>query len=84
MVILLNNLLDRIGGPEAENRIETTFNVYDVQAKDKGSYSLLVQSAIQEQDYGTAVLALRTMTEAGLYPINRHLNKWYEISESKS
>ena len=83
--ILLGNLLDRIGGPEAENAgIDTgTFNVYDVQAKDKGSYSLLVQSAVQEQDYGQAVLALRTMTEAGLYPTNRHLNIWTEVSNKR-
>ena len=83
--ILLRNLLDRIGGPEAENvGIDTgTFNVYDVQAKDKGSYSLLVQSAVQEQDYGQAVLALKTMTEAGLYPTNRHLNKWTEVSNKR-
>ena len=82
--ILLGNLLDRIGGPEAENDgIDTgTFNVYDVQAKDKGSYSLLVQSAVQEQDYGQAVKALKTMTEAGLYPTNRHLNKWTEVSNT--
>jgi hypothetical protein len=83
--ILLGNLLDRIGGPEAENvGIDTgTFNVYDVQAKDKGSYSLLVQSAVQEQDYGQAVQALKTMTEAGLYPTNRHLNKWTEASNKR-
>ena len=83
--ILLGNLLDRIGGPEAENvGIDTgTFNVYDVQAKDKGSYSLLVQSAIQGQDYGQAVQALKTMTEAGLYPTNRHLNIWTEVSNKR-
>jgi hypothetical protein len=82
--LLIQNLLDRIGGPEAENSIDTTFNVYDVQAKDKGSYSLLVQSAVQEQDWGQAVRALKTMTEAGLYPAQRHLNKWTEISEKRS
>jgi hypothetical protein len=82
--VLMQNLLDRIGGPEAENSIDTTFNVYDVQAKDKGSYSLLVQSAVQEQDWGQAVQALKTMTEAGLYPAQRHLNKWTEISKTRS
>jgi hypothetical protein len=78
--LLLGNLLDRIGEPEAENSIDTTFNVYDVEAKDKGSYSLLVQSAVQEQDWGQAVRALKTMTEAGLYPTNRHINSWTEVS----
>jgi hypothetical protein len=82
-IVLQHKLLDRIGGPEAENVIDTTFNVYDVQAKDKGSYSLLVQSAVQERDWGQAVLALKTMTEAGLYPSNRHLNVWTEISEKR-
>jgi hypothetical protein len=82
--LLLGNLLDRIGEPEAENAIDTTFNVYDVQAKDKGSYSLLVQSAVQEQDWGQAVRALKTMTEAGLYPTNRHINLWTEVSGKRS
>lgn len=79
--LLLTNLADRIGGPEAENVLDNSFNVYDVQAKDKGSYSLLVSSAVTEEDWGGAVDALKTMTEAGLYPANRHLNAWTEISE---
>lgn len=81
--VLLSNLADRVGGPEAENLFDNSFNVYDVQAKDKGSYSLLVNSAVCEQDWGGAVEALKTMTEAGLFPANRHLNTWTEISEKR-
>jgi hypothetical protein len=81
--LLQENLGDRVGGPEAENDLENSFNVYDVQSKDKGSYSLLVSAAVSEQDWAGAVEALRTMTEAGLYPANRHLNTWTEISVKK-
>lgn len=80
--LLRKNLGERIGGPEAENVfLDHSFNVYDVQAKDKGSYALLVSSAVTEQDWGGAIDALKTMTEAGVYPANRHLNAWTEISE---
>jgi hypothetical protein len=81
--LLQESLGDRVGGPEAENVLENSFNVYDMQAKDKGSYSLLVSAAVSEQDWAGAVEALRTMTEAGLYPANRHLNTWTEISVKK-
>jgi pentatricopeptide repeat protein len=82
--LLRNNLQDRVSGPEAEIASEQNrLNIYDVKAKDKGSYSLLVQSAVTDGDWGEAIDALREMTEAGLFPANRHLNAWTGISERK-
>ena len=81
---LLNmNLEDRTSGPEEENGLDP-FNVNDVWAKDKGSYSLLVKGAVSEGKWADAVDALRTMTEAGLYPNSRNLNAWTEVSERKT
>jgi hypothetical protein len=76
-------LTERTIGPEAEDGNDP-FNVNDVQARDKGSYSLVVQGAVSEGDYVAAVEALSVMTEAGLYPNQRHLNAWTEISERKT
>jgi pentatricopeptide repeat protein len=81
--LLQNNLTDRTSGPEEENG-DDPFNVHDMRAKDKGSYALLVQGAVSDGDWGDAVEALKDMTEAGLYPNSRHLNRWTEISEGKS
>ncbi len=81
--VLHNHLLDRTGGPEAEDGRDP-FNVNDVSAKDKASYSLLVTGAVWDGDWGRAVDALRNMTEAGLYPTSRHLNAWTEVSERKT
>lgn len=52
------------------------FNIYDVQAKDKGSYTLLVQSAVLDSNWVNAIDALKNMTEVGLYPSERHLKSW--------
>jgi hypothetical protein len=83
--IVQENLKDRIGDPEAESSFETGFNVYDVQAKDKGSYALQVSNAVNGQDWGEAIDALRDMTaQGGMFPENRHLNLWTEISERQT
>lgn len=60
------------------------FNVHDLHAKDKGSYSLLVQGSVVAGDWGSAVEALGDMTRAGLYPSSRHCNVWAEISERQT
>ena len=59
-------------------------NINDLGCKDKASYALRVQGAVSAEDWGTAVEALTTMTEAGLYPVERHLNVWTEVSERKT
>jgi pentatricopeptide repeat protein len=76
--ILQSMLADRTAG---EDEI---FNVHDLCAKDKGSYSLLVQGAVVTGDWGSAVEALGDMTKAGLYPNPRHCNIWSEISERQT
>ncbi|VEU41264.1 unnamed protein product [Pseudo-nitzschia multistriata] len=59
-------------------------NVHDLCAKDKGSYSLLVQASVVRGDWGAAVDSLAEMTGAGLYPNPRHCNMWSEISERQT
>lgn len=81
--LLLNSLTDRTSGPEEENG-DDPFNVHDLHAKDKASYALLVQGAVSRSEWADAVEALKDMTEAGLYPNSRHLNRWTEISEGKT
>lgn len=81
--LLQMNLHDRTSGPEEENG-DDPFNVHDMHAKDKASYALLVNGAVSKGDWGDAVDALKDMTEAGLYPNARHVNRWAEISESKT
>lgn len=60
---------------------DDTLNVHDLCAKDKGSYSLLVQASVVTGDWGAAVDSLSEMTNAGIYPNSRHCNVWSEISE---
>jgi len=60
------------------------WNVNDLCAKDKGSYSLLVQASVVTGDWGAAVDSLTEMTDAGLYPNPRHCNMWSEISERQT
>jgi pentatricopeptide repeat protein len=81
--LLQNNLTDRTSGPEEENG-DDPFNVHDMHAKNKGSYALLVQGSVSNGEWAEAVEALKDMTEAGLYPNSRHLNRWTEISEGKT
>ena len=59
-------------------------NIHDLYAKNKGSYSLLVQGAVVTGDWAMAVEALGDMTKAGLYPNSRHCNIWSEISERQT
>jgi hypothetical protein len=59
-------------------------NVHDLCAKDKGSYSLLVQASVVTGDWGSAVDSLSKMTNAGIYPNSRHCNVWSEISERQT
>eukprot|EP00536_Pseudo-nitzschia_multiseries_P003854 jgi/Psemu1/284693/fgenesh1_pg.61_\ len=63
---------------------DETLNVHDLCAKDKGSYSLLVQASVVTGDWGAAVDSLNEMTNAGLYPNPRHCNMWSEISERQT
>ena len=59
-------------------------NVHDLCAKDKGSYSLLVQASVVTGDWGSAMDSLSEMTNAGIYPNSRHCNVWSEISERQT
>lgn len=81
--LLQTNLKDRTTGEECENG-NNRLNVNDLAAKDKASYSLLVQGAVSDADWAGAVHALTNMTQAGLYPVSRHLNAWTEVSERKT
>lgn len=81
--ILQTLLSNRTAGEEPEDGVDI-FNVYDLCAKDKGSYSLLVQGAVVTGDWGAAVDALSDMNKAGLYPKQRHCNLWSEISERRT
>jgi hypothetical protein len=60
---------------------EAQLNVYELKAKDRASYSLLVQGAAMEGDWIGAVEELRRMTDAGLHPNSRNLNSWNEVME---
>jgi hypothetical protein len=76
-------LTTRVSGPEDEdgsNRV----NIYDINARDKGSCAILVEGAVLDGDWSRAVEALRAMTqENGVFPSNRHLHTWHEVSERK-
>jgi hypothetical protein len=60
---------------------ETQLNVHELKAKDRASYSLLVQGAAMEGDWTGAVEELRRMTDAGMHPSSRNLNSWNEVME---
>ena len=81
--VLTTLLGDRVIGPEPETGAPV-LNVNDIGTKDKASYALLVQGAVTTQDWGAAVDNLTTMTEAGLFPTDRHWRAWTEISERKT
>mmetsp|Transcript_492 Transcript_492/g.1391 ORF Transcript_492/g.1391 Transcript_492/m.1391 type:complete len:469 (-) Transcript_492:227-1633(-) len=83
-IALVRSLKDRRIGPEPEDGNQEQFNVYNVGTKDKASYTLLVTGAVLEEDWTGAVDSLRNMTDAGLYPNQRHLNAWTEVSERKT
>lgn len=69
--------------PERRNGEEDAINVHDLCAKDKGSYSLLVQTSVIDGDWGLAVSSLSQMVDAGIYPNPRHTNTWYESQRSR-
>jgi hypothetical protein len=81
---ILLQLPERQGPPEPEERDQHGLNTLDLEAKDKATYALLVQGAVAEQDWQSAIIALTNMTEAGLYPSARHLNRWQEESGQRS
>lgn len=81
--LLQTMLSNRTAGEEPENG-KDLLNVHDLCAKDKGSYSLMVQGAVATGDWGSAVEALRDMTNAGLYPNQRHNQLWSETSERQT
>lgn len=63
---------------------EPVLNVHQVKAKDRGSYALLVQGAVMDEDWVAAVEELRRMTEVGLHPNSRNLNSWAEVVRERS
>jgi pentatricopeptide repeat protein len=81
---LLHLLKNRKIGPEPEKRSDVRFNINDLGTKDKASYTLLVKGFVSQGDWVGAVDVLADMTTAGLYPVNRHLNEWTEVSERKT
>jgi hypothetical protein len=60
-----------------------SFNINDVQAKDAASYNILIQGAITEGDWASAIGSLRDMTDKGLYPESRSLNCWSETARKR-
>jgi hypothetical protein len=80
---LLQLLGDRVIGPEPETGSQR-LNINDFGAKDKASYALLIEGAVLDADWGAAVENLTTMTDAGLFPLDRHLHTWTEISNRKA
>ena len=61
--------------------METQLNIHELKAKDRASYSLLVQGAVMEGDWTSAIEELRRMTNVGLHPNSRNLNSWNEVLE---
>jgi len=67
---------------EFDNGYESPqLNIYDVQSKDRGSYSLLVKGAVMDEDWTQAVAELQRMNDAGLNPNSSNLNSWSEVME---
>lgn len=59
-------------------------NIKDITSKDTATYNLLIKSSVSNGDWKNAVQALEEMTESGLYPNQRSLNSWNEVSEKGS
>lgn len=78
--VLRTMLANRTASEEEPEIGAELLNVHDLWAKDKGSYSLLVQGELASGDYGAAIEALQEMTSAGLYPDRKNANVWSEIS----
>jgi hypothetical protein len=68
-------------GYDNDDSLETQLNVHELKAKDRASYSLLVQGAVMEGDWTGAIEELRRMTNVGLHPNSRNLNSWNEELE---
>lgn len=64
--------------------METQLNIHELKAKDRASYSLLVQGAVMEGDWTSAIEELRRMTNVGLHPNSRNLNSWNEVLSMRS
>ncbi len=82
--LITENLADR--KTQAQDREEEeppSFNLNDVKAKDSASYNILIQGAIQGGDWGLAIGSLRQMTDKGLYPESRSLNRWSETAQKR-
>ena len=60
-----------------------SFNVNDVKAKDGASYNILIQGAVEEGDWASAIASLKQMTDKGLYPESRSLNRWSETAQRR-
>mmetsp|Transcript_14480 Transcript_14480/g.17609 ORF Transcript_14480/g.17609 Transcript_14480/m.17609 type:complete len:493 (-) Transcript_14480:18-1496(-) len=82
--LINTNLADRITQAEdKEEELIASFNVNDVQAKDEGSYNILVQGAVTEGNWASAISSLKGMTEKGMYPTSRNLNTWSEVARKR-
>jgi len=57
--------------------------INEVSAKDGASYNILIQGAVSEGDWSSAIDSLRSMTETGHYPSNGNLNSWTEIANKR-
>jgi hypothetical protein len=73
--------VDDDDGYDNDDSVETQLNVHELKAKDRASYSLLVQGAVMEGDWTSAIEELRRMTNVGLHPNSRNLNSWNEVLE---
>jgi pentatricopeptide repeat protein len=78
---LINNLLS---SEKTRSSDEDSADDDKSCAKDSVSYSLLVKSSAASGEWSNAVELLKQMTEAGIYPVNRDLNSWKEVSSRKS
>jgi len=79
--LIRNTLADRkTQAQDKEEETAASFNINDLQSKDSASYNILIQGAIMEGDWASAIGSLRDMTEKGLYPESRSLGVWSETS----
>ena len=67
-------------------RIGTTdeLNINDFAAKDVASYGLIVQEAVANENWANAALALKNMTDRGVYPMERQINSWHEVTSKNT
>mmetsp|Transcript_11068 Transcript_11068/g.16615 ORF Transcript_11068/g.16615 Transcript_11068/m.16615 type:complete len:389 (-) Transcript_11068:376-1542(-) len=75
--LLLNALSERTNGMNG-------LNINDFAAKDVGSYGLIVQEAVANENWSDAILALKNMTDIGVYPGERQMNNWNEVAVKNS